>query len=97
MRGFTKRELQSKTMTELIDIAEAQSKVISRIKDEDGFLRRRHIEKMFPDESGKDELADIILEDQKTFKTSKKDVLEAEEEIRTGRMRYGDKVQDKER
>ena len=97
MPGFTKKELQAKTLTELIGIAEAQSKVISRIKDEDGFLRRRHIEKMFPDESGKDELADIILEDQKTFKTSKKDVLEAEEEIRTGRMRYGDKVQDKER
>lgn len=97
MPGFTKKELQAKTLTELIGIAEAQSKVISRIKDEDGFLRRRHIEKMFPDESGKDELADIILEDQKTFKTSKKDVLEAEEEIRTGGMRYGDKVQDKER
>lgn len=72
MRGFTKRELQSKTMTELIDIAEAQSKVISRNRDEEGFLRRKHIEKMFPDESGKDELAGIIIEDQKTFKTSKK-------------------------
>ena len=97
MRGFTKRELQSKTMTELIDIAEAQSKVISRNRDEEGFLRRRHIEKMFPDESGKDELAGIIIEDQKTFKTSKEDVLAEKEKIRKGGMRHGDKVQDKER
>lgn len=80
MSGFTKKELQAKTLTELIDIAEAQVQVIDGIR---GW--RTRIERMFPDESGKDELTDIILEDQKTFKASKEDVLAAKEEIRTRR------------